>query len=249
MMRSSLGAGRDGKWNAAGLVVGGLAVSFLWLLLFHDVVVNAGAPWERGFLISLHHGVTPAIWSAAFNISRVGYAPIIVPVMLLFLAWWLIRRQGWKAALFLAAFAVLTVLDYAGKPFFDRPRPDLFPRPAIGGASYPSGHALFAVGFYGVIAYLVLISATPLTRRIGWVVWTLFAAAVGFSRLILGVHWPTDILAGYIAGGIVLLSIGTARRSARLGEASAGMGRDLARWPSTPTSPAPEVSLRPALKR
>lgn len=66
--------------------------------------------------------------------------------------------------------------------------------------SYPAGHAMTAVICYGLLAY-ILLRARPQWR--GWVLSLLGIglAAIGFSRVYLGVHWPTDVLAGYLAGG------------------------------------------------
>ena len=69
--------------------------------------------------------------------------------------------------------------------------------------SYPSGHAMTSLICYGMLAW-VLGSAFPRARRILTVLLALWVAAIGFSRVYLGVHWPTDVLAGYLAGGFWL---------------------------------------------
>jgi undecaprenyl-diphosphatase len=66
--------------------------------------------------------------------------------------------------------------------------------------SYPSGHAMTAVICYGVLAYLV-VRACPALRRRALLALALWLAIIGFSRVYLGVHWPTDVLAGYLVGG------------------------------------------------
>jgi membrane-associated phospholipid phosphatase len=69
--------------------------------------------------------------------------------------------------------------------------------------SYPSGHAMTSLICYGVLAW-VLGSAFPRARRIVAVLLALWVGAIGFSRVYLGVHWPTDVLGGYLAGGFWL---------------------------------------------
>jgi undecaprenyl-diphosphatase len=66
--------------------------------------------------------------------------------------------------------------------------------------SYPSGHAMMATICYGVFAFLLL-RAYPRLRKGVCVVYALWLALTGFSRVYLGVHWPTDVLAGFLAGG------------------------------------------------
>jgi undecaprenyl-diphosphatase len=177
------------------------------LALIHLGVVQSGAPWEHHVLLSLHRVATGAPWLqvGSYQISRLGYPSAVIPVGAVVVVWWLLFRRGWKAAVFIADTLVLTAIDYGAKPLFARPRPELFPHPFVHGASYPSGHALFGVGYYGMIVYLGLLGARPGLRTAGWVLWVLFALGIGFSRLVLGVHWPTDIIAGYVAGLIVLL--------------------------------------------
>jgi undecaprenyl-diphosphatase len=74
--------------------------------------------------------------------------------------------------------------------------------------SYPSGHATLAVGFYGA---LTLILAYHLRGPARWAVvalGTVLVILIGFSRLYLGVHYPTDVLAGFLAAPLWLVSVG-----------------------------------------
>ena len=85
------------------------------------------------------------------------------------------------------------------KPAFDRPRPctiqtDLVARvPCGSGRSFPSGHA--------TVAFAFLLAAAPSVRRGWWLAWV--AVAVAGSRVVLGVHYPSDVIAGGVVGGII----------------------------------------------
>ncbi|MCL6521688.1 MAG: phosphatase PAP2 family protein [Firmicutes bacterium] len=204
-------------------LLGGVLLSAALLLLIHSQAPAAGAPWERALLLGLHRRVTPALWQVAYDVSLLGYPPAIAAVTLLTLLVWGWRRAFWKAGFLLAAVAGLSLLNYGGKPFFHRPRPALFPHPFVAGSAFPSGHALFAVGFYGVLAYLAVAGRGRAARLAGWAAWLVLALALGLSRLVLGVHWPTDVAAGYAAGGVVLAAdVVAARRWRARGEAAGG---------------------------
>lgn len=110
-------------------------------------------------------------------------------------------RRAWGIPLTLGA--ITSVICYeALKQLFERPRPDIsLHLISQGGYSFPSGHALTAMVFYGLMITLICRH-----RRPGWLRWlfvALFAVLIfliGFSRVYLGVHYPTDVLAGWSLG-------------------------------------------------
>lgn len=107
------------------------------------------------------------------------------------------RREAaaWIAVGLAVATAILGLKDVVA-----RPRPELWPRVATqGGSSFPSGHAIATAAFYPLLAWLAT------RRRPGWRPVALALAVggalfVGLGRLYLGLHWPTDVLAGWLLG-------------------------------------------------
>ena len=86
---------------------------------------------------------------------------------------------------------------------FDRPRPDLVPHNSITYmASFPSGHSLMAAVVYLTLGVLLVETQKSIRIKIYILGFMIFLAVIiGISRLYLGVHWPSDVLAGWLAGG------------------------------------------------
>lgn len=111
--------------------------------------------------------------------------------------------KNWKhaAAFFAATMAGSIILNFALKLSFQRARPvPFFDTPLPDSYSFPSGHALLSVCFYGVLAWIITARIHSRSARI--LIWSLAVALVlliGLSRIYLGVHYPSDVLAGYAA--------------------------------------------------
>lgn len=191
-----------------GFLLASLALGIGWQLIEPN-----GAAWERAWILGFHH-VPRMVHNVLAFVTVVGYPIEIITCLVVVTLWWSLRGAGWKTALLFGDTIFLTIIDYGAKPFFRRPRPELFPHAYLPSFSYPSGHALFLSGFYGAIAYLIATSVNRTTARVIWMAWLFFALLIGFSRISLGVHWPTDIFAGYLAGGIMLAATVVARRRA-----------------------------------
>jgi undecaprenyl-diphosphatase len=115
------------------------------------------------------------------------------------------------------------VLDGTLKLAFHRLRPDPFFGAKPTTYSFPSGHALISFCFYGLIAGMVNFQLEKRWQRaLVWCAAGLLIGMIGLSRIYLGVHWPTDVVAGYAAAMIWMGSVGVmarrveARRARRL---------------------------------
>ncbi|TSC71065.1 MAG: PA-phosphatase-like phosphoesterase [Parcubacteria group bacterium Gr01-1014_49] len=91
------------------------------------------------------------------------------------------------------------------KVLVERARPDgLIPSVVETSYSFPSGHATAAMALYGFIAYILCI-LFPARKSLVAIIFFILIGSIGFSRLYLGVHFPSDVLAGYFIGGLWLL--------------------------------------------
>ena len=129
-------------------------------------------------------------WLGAFGVlAAVGAVALIVLLRA--------NRRG-DAILLVVAMAGAVVIENALKFGIRRARPDPFFGTDPTTYSFPSGHSLFSLTVYGAIATLAARHARPGGRATIWSATGLLLAAIGFSRVYLGVHYPTDVLGGWL---------------------------------------------------
>ncbi|MFI6042333.1 phosphatase PAP2 family protein [Nocardia sp. NPDC051321] len=112
-----------------------------------------------------------------------------------------------EAALIAATGLGAWVLVDGGKNLIARPRPPIHDHLVVKtNYAYPSGHSLGSIAVIGILAVLLIPGIhRPIVRWIAAIAVTLFVAAVGFSRIYLGVHWPTDVLGGWSLGALLVI--------------------------------------------
>ena len=170
----------------------------------------AGRAW-------VHQFFSPRMTFVMETLSFIGSWVLAAAFVVSLIIFWKLRwRRGFTWLTISMAGA--TVLELALKYAFHRPRPTPFYGVALHSWSFPSGHSLFSFCFFGVLAGLLMHRVKPLLWRI--VIWCSSAAlvaAIGLSRIYLGVHYPSDVLAGYLAAAVwVTAMVGLDRvRSAR----------------------------------
>jgi membrane-associated phospholipid phosphatase len=174
---------------------------FIPLYLFGelaDEVVNQEIfSFDRPFLLFMRDQATPFLDSVMLFFSRAGSVLVLGPIALLIMSILAHRRYWGKALFWLLATAGTVLLNIAAKHVFVRSRPDLWTSIAPETTySFPSGHAMQSMAF---VAALVVLG-----WRYRWIWWAAIAGGafvlmVGLSRVYLGVHYPSDILAGWSA--------------------------------------------------
>jgi undecaprenyl-diphosphatase len=175
-------------------------VLFGWLA--HTVAREPADPFDLAIREAVHAWASPPLTFAMRGITLLGSTMFLVPFGT-FLVWWLVKTGRRRAAVLLILAALGgEAIDQGLKLLFARPRPDAFfglAQPET--YSFPSGHSMASCCFYGALAIILASQAGSRSRRFAiWAGAVALIAAVGFSRIYLGVHYPTDVLGGYLAG-------------------------------------------------
>ena len=176
----------------------GAAAVFAFLAM--AVMSGSAGGFDMAVRGHIHALSLPALTFVMRGFTLMGEAGFLLPFGGL-IVWQLIAGGRRRDAAYLAAAAFgAEAIDQALKACFQRPRPEAFFGLAPDNYSFPSGHALVSLCFYVVLAETVIekewSNRRRLATRAGAV---LFAGAIGLSRIYLGVHYPTDVLAGYAA--------------------------------------------------
>lgn len=218
------------------LAVGGLAV----VIMLAIAVTTGVSDWLDAAVIgvvrsdALHAPLSPLRWVTVFgSTAAVTVVAVIAIVLGVLIGPWL---HGLAGAL---TIALASISNETIKAFIARSRPDLLePVLVERGFSFPSGHSLLSMVAYGVLGVLVMRSRLPLGVRRGIAI-ALGAVIllVGLSRIWLGVHYPTDVLAGWTAGAVIVLVFARLTRSVSPEPAAAAVDADPAMPRSDPPVP------------
>ena len=151
--------------------------------------------------------------------------PIVLGAMLLAVHAFAPGRSPGLCAAFNLVGVVL--LNQVCKFIVQRPRPEGFRLIAESGYSFPSGHSMVAMAFYGLLAWMAWrYERDPLVRRVSVVGFGLVVALVGISRVYLGVHYASDVIAGFCLAAAWLAVYTTIFAPLFLPERRDGLGSD-----------------------
>lgn len=147
----------------------------------------------------------PLLWNPTLNsimtfVTHIGDARVIVPLALIALAFF-ISKKKWRYSLILICSMTVAKLSEVGmKYFIGRDRP-VNPIGEADGYSFPSGHATIAIVFFSLLVYFMKNHLTNLYLKYSLIfLCLLLILGIGFSRIYLGLHWFSDVVAGYALG-------------------------------------------------
>ena len=181
-----------------------LAVAGTWAFVQIAEVVREGATQEfdEAVLRWMAAHQTPVLEKVMFEITLLGTGIVVMTMVFISALFLWLSDHRFSALLLVIATWGGVVINSLLKNTFDRPRPQVFEWGAhVLTSSFPSGHAMSSTIAYGTVAYL----AARLQRQ-RWARWLTFIIAgtlivlISTSRLYLGVHYPSDVLAGSLMG-------------------------------------------------
>ena len=179
---------------AAGAALAANHDYFDWDLRLARFIQSFQSAWIKPFMV----------WVSAFGSGWLAVALVVAAGLTLIAA-----RYRIEGLICLAGLGIGRLVTSLLKLVSDRPRPDdslVQISRAFHEMSFPSGHVVFFVEFFGFMLFLTYALAKPgLARNLGLVGLATMIALVGVSRVYLGAHWPSDVIGGYIAGGLWLM--------------------------------------------
>ena len=197
----------DSVIGALGIfLVGGLIVAVIGAALFVTVASHVRSGSTQAFDESVIRWLaahrTPALDAAMVEITALGTGVVVIMIVAVAGLFLVLTGHKYSAILLLASTFGGIVLNAVLKLGFDRPRPTVIvPAVHTASSSFPSGHAMSAAIVYITVGYL----AARLHKR-KWARWLVMTAAftvialISVSRMYLGVHYPSDVLAGIVVG-------------------------------------------------
>jgi len=187
-----------------------LLAFYLWLLSGAVILSliarrNPFFPGDMAITARLQKLRNPWVRRFFFTVSEIGFANTSIPLVLgvsgLF---WALRFR--LEAIFLLLTSSSTLLNALIKRIIKRPRPTkelVTVGRIINEPSFPSGHVMHYMNFYGLLTYLLATNwRSGRLRNVLIAICTLLIVCIGPSRVYLGAHWPSDVMAGYLYGGL-----------------------------------------------
>lgn len=181
-----------------------VAIAFTWV--FSEIAERVRAGSTQGLDETVMRWIGqhqyPGVQTAMLEITSLGTGTVVAMIVLIAGMFLWLNQHKHSAILLLVATLGGLVLNELLKIGFDRPRPQVFKWGTYAvSSSFPSGHAMSSIIVYGTVAYLAARLQRNVASRIATLVFAaLIIVAICASRLYLGVHYPSDIVAGLVIG-------------------------------------------------
>lgn len=205
---------RQVHWAVAPAIV---MLAIIWTAMW----LGGTGPLDRTIFQTLYAGGHPVLVVAARIFTALGEPTVLIAASAILALWLWHARQGRLGLALLLVTMTGRGLSEIQKYWIARPRPALEPHlVAVKTSSFPSGHAMSSMIFYVTLAVVLTVGTRWQRFAIGAAV--LLSLLIGLSRVMLGVHWPSDVIGGWAFGLLwALLTIKPAERLLRVNSVKA----------------------------
>jgi undecaprenyl-diphosphatase len=190
-------------------VIGAAGALWAFFNIGSEVVEGDTLSIDKQILLALRNPADPSdpigsrsLQEAMRDVTGLGGVTVMILVTVVSVLAFLMHRRRWHAGILAMTVLLADISSEALKHLYGRPRPDLVPHGSyVYSASFPSGHSTLSAATFLTLAMLIA-SLEPArgTKAMVFVLAGMLILAIGFSRVYLGVHWPSDVLAGWCLG-------------------------------------------------
>jgi undecaprenyl-diphosphatase len=184
-----------------------LVLAVVGIKVSEDAVNRESGPFDVPVLQFIHAHFPPSLTGIFEAVTISGSASVLLPLVTIMVVALLCAKRRFEALLLTVSVLSGAVIVYVLKAVVGRARPDLWDTEWYWGSSFPSGHTL-VVAALATAAVIVANRIWPGSRKFAMLIAFAWIFSVGISRLVLGVHWPTDVLAAVCIGMFLPLATG-----------------------------------------
>ena len=191
------------------LVIGAAGALWAFFNIASEVSEGETSAFDKKLLLALRNPADPtdpigsrSLQEAMRDVTALGGVTVMTMVTIVAVLAFLMHRRRWHAGIMAATVLLAFVSSEGLKMVYSRPRPDLVPHGSfVYSGSFPSGHSTLSAATFLTLAMLIAsLEPSRGTKRMVFILAGMLVLGIGFSRVYLGVHWPSDVLAGWSLG-------------------------------------------------
>ena len=193
-------------WAITGLLFSTICL-YMFIRLSTDLIEKKPFLFDQSVMNTVRSYSSPAMDGFMLFMTDMGSVFMLGLLLVISMIWLFMKRKDvWGMRLYFMTVAGGGLLNLLLKNFFERERPIVNRIIEADGFSFPSGHSMGSMTYYGFLGYLVLRSKRKPLSKLGLgILLCLVILLIGISRIYLGVHDPSDVLAGFVAGSVWLV--------------------------------------------